>query len=54
VALSVFAHGISARPLTERYVRWYARHAETATEPMEGKDAPDIAARWQRFRSDSP
>ena len=26
IGLSVFAHGVTARPLTERYVRWYRAH----------------------------
>ena len=26
VGLSVFAHGLSAAPLADRYARWYERH----------------------------
>ena len=53
VLLSILAHGLSARPLTERYVRWWSGHAERVAEPMEGKAVPDLAVRWQRFRSDA-
>jgi sodium/hydrogen antiporter len=35
VGLSVFAHGISAAPLADRYARWYARHPHEQAPPME-------------------
>ena len=41
VALSVFAHGISAAPLARRYASW---HADTAS-PMES--APAHRQRWR-------
>ncbi len=35
VALSVLAHGLSAGPLTQRYVRWYQAHPSDAAPHME-------------------
>ncbi len=35
VGLSVFAHGLSAAPLADRYAGWYARHPRGAAPPME-------------------
>ena len=35
VALSVFAHGLTAGPLTRRYVRWYHAHPQEAAPRME-------------------
>jgi NhaP-type Na+/H+ or K+/H+ antiporter len=49
VTLSVFAHGLSARPLTARYVRWHEGRRGTAERAMEDEPAPDLAVRWQRF-----
>ena len=42
VALSVLAHGVSAPPLTERYVRWH----EAASAPMEGQAVHEHPVRW--------
>ena len=39
VALSVVAHGLSARPLTDRYVRWYGRRSGRPPSPMESRPA---------------
>jgi sodium/hydrogen antiporter len=44
VALSVFAHGLSARPLTNRYVRWYER----SLEAVGMESVPAQAQRWRR------
>ena len=44
VALSVFAHGLTAVPFTDAYVRWYQAHAEKP--PMEV--APVREQRWRR------
>jgi NhaP-type Na+/H+ or K+/H+ antiporter len=41
VALSVVAHGLSAAPLTRRYVAWYA----SSPTPMESAPAPE--QRWR-------
>jgi len=46
VLLSVFAHGLSAGPLTERYVRWYSSRAARAPSPMEVRPAPPHRVRW--------
>jgi len=35
VGLSVFAHGITAAPLADRYARWYERHPRDKAPPME-------------------
>ena len=45
VALSVFAHGITAAPLAKRYAAWHARSAS----PMESAPAPH-----QRWRHSAP
>jgi sodium/hydrogen antiporter len=44
VALSVFAHGITAVPFTTAYARWFAARPEAA--PMEARPAPE--QRWRR------
>ena len=43
IAISVYAHGLSSRPLTDRYVRWYERNE---LPPMES--VPAAAHRWRR------
>jgi NhaP-type Na+/H+ or K+/H+ antiporter len=40
VGLSVFAHGLSAAPLANRYARWYERHPRDKVPPMESAPAP--------------
>src|SRR3954454_24747653 len=35
IAISVYAHGVTARPLTERYARWYRSHPRDALPAME-------------------
>jgi len=35
VGLSVFAHGLTAAPLADRYARWYKQHPHDNTPPME-------------------
>lgn len=35
VGLSVFAHGLTAAPLADRYARWYERHPRDAAPVME-------------------
>ena len=35
VGLSVFAHGLTAAPLADRYARWYERHPRELAPPME-------------------
>ena len=49
IGISVFAHGISARPLTNRYVRWYASHPREELPPMES--VPAATHRWRKPRA---
>ena len=35
IAISVYAHGLTAGPLTERYVRWWTSHPRDSTPAME-------------------
>ena len=44
VALSVYAHGMTAVPLTTAYVRWFA--AQPQPPPMESRPAPELP--WRR------
>ncbi len=46
VTLSVYAHGLSARPLTDRYARWYQSHPRNELPGMESVPAPH--QRWRR------
>jgi sodium/hydrogen antiporter len=39
VGLSVFAHGLSATPLANRYARWYEQHPRDKAPPMESAPA---------------
>jgi sodium/hydrogen antiporter len=39
VGLSVFAHGLSAAPLANRYARWYEQHPRDKATPMESAPA---------------
>jgi sodium/hydrogen antiporter len=48
IGISVFAHGLSARPLTDRYVRWYASHPREELPPMES--VPAATHRWRKPR----
>jgi NhaP-type Na+/H+ or K+/H+ antiporter len=40
VGLSVLAHGLSAAPLADRYVRWYRSHGRDRPATMESLPAP--------------
>jgi hypothetical protein len=44
IGISVFAHGLSSRPLTNRYVGWYASHPREDLPPMES--VPAAEHRW--------
>ena len=46
VGLSVYAHGVTARPLTERYVRWWSSRSSHAPEAP--GDGSDIRPRWHK------
>ena len=48
IALSVYAHGLTARPLTERYARWWNSHPRDARPAMES-----VPAAEHRLRSPS-
>jgi NhaP-type Na+/H+ or K+/H+ antiporter len=43
IGLSVYAHGLTAAPLTSRYVRWFGAHEGERT--IEGVPAPEL--RWR-------
>jgi NhaP-type Na+/H+ or K+/H+ antiporter len=49
IGLSVYAHGISARPLTDRYARWYEAHPHPPV--MESVPAAEQRPRWTRQAS---
>lgn len=45
VGLSVFAHGLSAAPLADRYARWYQRHPHGQAPPLESAPAEEVRPR---------
>jgi NhaP-type Na+/H+ or K+/H+ antiporter len=49
IGISVFAHGLSALPLTERYVRWYASHPRDHQPPMESAPVAAVRSREPRL-----
>jgi NhaP-type Na+/H+ or K+/H+ antiporter len=49
VTLSIFAHGLTARPLTAAYARWREARPTAEEGAMEDQPAPELAVRWQRF-----
>jgi NhaP-type Na+/H+ or K+/H+ antiporter len=46
IVLSVYAHGLSSRPLTARYAAWYLAHPAHRVPEMESVPAPH--QRWRR------
>jgi sodium/hydrogen antiporter len=46
VGVSVYAHGVSAGPLTERYVAWFEAHPRDRLPEMES--VPVSEHRWRR------
>ncbi|MGZ8697305.1 MAG: cation:proton antiporter [Gaiellaceae bacterium] len=46
IGISVLAHGLTARPLTNRYVGWYASHPRDDLPAMES--APAASHRWRK------
>jgi NhaP-type Na+/H+ or K+/H+ antiporter len=52
IAASVYAHGVSARPLTERYTRWWNSHPRDALPEMESVPAEEH--RWRARGLASP
>jgi NhaP-type Na+/H+ or K+/H+ antiporter len=53
VTLSVVAHGLSARPFTDRYARWYESHPRERRPAMEAVPAGEHRSRWRRESSRS-
>jgi NhaP-type Na+/H+ or K+/H+ antiporter len=49
IGISVFVHGLSAQPLTNRYVGWYASHPREELPPMES--VPAATHRWRKPRA---
>jgi NhaP-type Na+/H+ or K+/H+ antiporter len=49
VGLSVFAHGLTAAPLADRYARWYERHPREDAPPMESAPADVTRVRGPDF-----
>ena len=45
VGLSVFAHGLSATPLANRYARWFEQHPDDNAPPMESAPSDVTRAR---------
>ena len=54
IGISVFAHGLSSRPLTDRYVRWYASHPREQPPPMESVPAAKHRLRRPRAPAAEP
>jgi sodium/hydrogen antiporter len=50
IVLSVYLHGLSAKPLTERYAVWYRAHTDGRLPPMESVHAG--AQRWRRTQAE--
>jgi NhaP-type Na+/H+ or K+/H+ antiporter len=48
IGISVYAHGTSSRPLTSRYVDWYASHPPEQVPAMESVPAAPHRWRWSR------
>ncbi|MFD0364968.1 cation:proton antiporter [Nocardia sp. GCM10030253] len=48
IGMSVYAHGLTATPLTDRYVRWYRSHPKRQQLPMES--VPAAPHRWRTPR----
>ena len=45
IGLSVFAHGLTAAPLANRYSTWYESHPRDAVPGLESSEVRDI--RWR-------
>jgi len=54
VGLSVFAHGLSAAPLAERYARWFEKHPRDKPPPMESVPAEVTRARGPAGQINEP
>ena len=51
VGLSVFAHGLSAAPLADRYARWYQHHPHDQPPPMESAPTDVTRPRGPTWRA---
>ena len=51
MGLSVFAHGLSAAPLADRYARWYEQHPRDKAPPMESAPTEVTRARGPAARA---
>jgi NhaP-type Na+/H+ or K+/H+ antiporter len=51
VGLSVFAHGLTAAPLADRYARWYEQHPRDKAPPMESAPVEATRVRGPAARS---
>jgi NhaP-type Na+/H+ or K+/H+ antiporter len=49
IVVSVYAHGLTARPLVDRYAAWFRVHPREQRPPMESVHAPH-----QRWRNVTP
>ena len=54
IALSVYAHGLTARPLTERYARWWSTHPGDEQPAMERVPVAEHRLRADGRRDDAP
>jgi NhaP-type Na+/H+ or K+/H+ antiporter len=54
VGLSVFAHGLSAVPLADRYARWYEQHPHDKAPPMESAPADVTRPRGPAAQATEP
>jgi sodium/hydrogen antiporter len=52
IGISVFAHGTTSRPLTNRYVDWYTSHPPEQVPAMEA--VPAAPHRWRRPHRPAP
>ena len=51
VGLSVFAHGLTAAPLADRYADWFERHPRDQAPPLES--TPTVVSRTRGFQGES-
>lgn len=54
IVVSVYAHGLTARPLTGRYASWFHAHPTDARPPMEDADVPPQRWRLRRVGDSVP
>ena len=54
IVLSVYAHGVTAQPLTARYASWFHAHPRDERPPMEDAHTPPQRWRLRTTRSTKP